>query len=265
MQMVRPYFNLGHQVFCDRFFTSPTLFEKLWEKGTAACGTLSTNRRGSPPQVKGKFNKQVRHSSIAVEDTSSESRMTCAMWIDKKPVVVLSTGVPQVLSTVRRRIDQRGRERSEVPCPASMGFVDQADAERGKFRAGRTSRRWWLYIYWFCVNSAIGNAHHLHTLHRKASGKKPLTTFDFRRQLVINLVSRRIDLNQMKVIMVRRSEPDLGLSEMPAGAGCRIGRNEKGCRGCVACPCGQNICNTEECFREVHNYFDSSGLFRVGF
>ena len=65
--------------------------------------------------------------------------------------------------------------RSDVPCPESvalynnnMGLVDQAEQERGKFRAGRTSRRWWLYVYWFCVNPAIGNAHHLHTLDMKA-------------------------------------------------------------------------------------------------
>ena len=46
------YQGLGHHLYVDNFYTSPKLFKDLLETGTLACGTVQSNRRGFPPELK---------------------------------------------------------------------------------------------------------------------------------------------------------------------------------------------------------------------
>ena len=64
--LVEPFLFKGHRVFCDRFFTSPSLAQRLWEKQTPVCGTVQLNRKGMPknkPTVK-KSSKH-KHERVA--------------------------------------------------------------------------------------------------------------------------------------------------------------------------------------------------------
>lgn len=51
VSLCEPLFNLGHHVYMDSFFTSPSLFQELEENQTGACGTLPSNRQGVPAVV----------------------------------------------------------------------------------------------------------------------------------------------------------------------------------------------------------------------
>ena len=51
MSLMDPLLNLGHHLYCDNYFTSPSLFTDLGDNQTGACGTLRTNRIGVPRQV----------------------------------------------------------------------------------------------------------------------------------------------------------------------------------------------------------------------
>ena len=42
----------NHFIYCDNFFTSPSLFKELLEKGTYACGTVWQNSKGFPSDLK---------------------------------------------------------------------------------------------------------------------------------------------------------------------------------------------------------------------
>jgi hypothetical protein len=42
----------GHHCYMDNFFTSPQLLVDLNKDGIYGCGTVRTNRKGFPPQLK---------------------------------------------------------------------------------------------------------------------------------------------------------------------------------------------------------------------
>ena len=57
--LTRPLVRKYHHVFMDNFFTSPALFVDLHQDGIYACGTIRSNRRGFPQDLKG--NKVVKN------------------------------------------------------------------------------------------------------------------------------------------------------------------------------------------------------------
>ena len=52
--LTRPLVGKHHHIFMDNFFTSPTLFMDLLQDDIYACGTVRSNRRGFPRDLKGK-------------------------------------------------------------------------------------------------------------------------------------------------------------------------------------------------------------------
>lgn len=52
MHLMEPYYALGHCLFLDNWYVSPTLFKSLLEKKINACGTVRSNRKGLPKSVK---------------------------------------------------------------------------------------------------------------------------------------------------------------------------------------------------------------------
>ena len=53
MRLLQPYFEKGHNLYCDNYYTSPALFHHLGQRhNTGACVTLRTNRKYVPKEVK---------------------------------------------------------------------------------------------------------------------------------------------------------------------------------------------------------------------
>jgi len=46
--MMKPYYNKGHIVYTDNWYSSPILTEFLHEKDTGLYGTVRKNRKGLP-------------------------------------------------------------------------------------------------------------------------------------------------------------------------------------------------------------------------
>ena len=56
--LTRPLVGKSHHVFMDNYFSSPALFESLLQDKIYACGTIRSNRRGFPQDLKGKRLKE---------------------------------------------------------------------------------------------------------------------------------------------------------------------------------------------------------------
>ena len=66
-----------------------------------------------------------------------------------------------------------------------MGSVDLNDQLRGYYAIGTKSRKWWRYLFWFCVDVSIVNAF---ILERKAINHPSMTQLDFRVELAKDLI-----------------------------------------------------------------------------
>ena len=87
----------GHHVYTDNFYTSPALFGDLRRLGFGACRTVRINRRGVPPEMKAPLKKGETTSTLI------DSSMMALKWMDKRPVVMLSTIHDNSFVTKKRR------------------------------------------------------------------------------------------------------------------------------------------------------------------
>ena len=83
----------GHHVYTDNFYSSGDL-RRL---GFGACGTVRMNRRGVPTEMKAALKKGETIS------TQIDSSMMVLNWMDKRPVVMLSTIHDDSFVTKKRR------------------------------------------------------------------------------------------------------------------------------------------------------------------
>jgi len=92
------------------------------------------------------------------------SNLTVSVWKDKKLVHHLSTlSKPD---TIEEAPTCHGPVILKLTQPANanaynkhMCGVDRHDALHMKYDVGRNSKKWWRYLFWFLVNSAIVNAY----------------------------------------------------------------------------------------------------------
>ena len=58
MRLLENKFNKGYLVFVDNFYTSPNLFLDLFNKGVCGTGTMRTNRKNYPPELREAWDKK---------------------------------------------------------------------------------------------------------------------------------------------------------------------------------------------------------------
>lgn len=85
VRLITPYLNQGYCVYMDNYFSSPHLFYFLYLNATLACGTLRTNRKGVP--------RQLKEMRVAKGDiyTMNNSTLVLVKYADKKDVTLLTT------------------------------------------------------------------------------------------------------------------------------------------------------------------------------
>ena len=60
LQVIRRVEGLGHKIFMDNYFTSPALFDDLFQRIINACGTVRHDGRGIPRDIGPKSLKMKR-------------------------------------------------------------------------------------------------------------------------------------------------------------------------------------------------------------
>ncbi|KAJ4456540.1 putative PiggyBac transposable element-derived protein 5 [Paratrimastix pyriformis] len=155
MELLKGYTGSWRVLFCDNWYTSPALVQHLLDRQTYCAGTLQLRRKegGSRP----------------FGNVFAQGPFTFTVWQDKKPVVILSTGV-KTLDTqqVTRWLGDSKvgyRRVNDVPCPSAvhsyrchMGGVDLFDQFRASHEVCRRSSRWYLHLFFFMVNCSAINA-----------------------------------------------------------------------------------------------------------
>ena len=143
------------------------------------CGTTRVNRKDIPKEL-AVTNREVKALRQGGSISCRKNNLVATAWKDKKVVHFLSTqSNPVGNDTVNHK--QRGgtviqvRSAPVVKCyNRSMGGVDLHDQLHGYY-AIRT-RKWWWYLFWFCVDVSTLNAF---ILERKAINHHSRTQLDF--------------------------------------------------------------------------------------
>ena len=131
--------------------------------------------------------------------TLQKGPVTASAWRDNKVFIVMSTcRQPNEHGSVLRR--QRDGTRISLPCPAAvvsyntyMGGVDRGDQLRGYYSCRSKSHKFYKYIFYFLLDTAVINVYILYTHYTESPTFK--TVKDFRvslaKSLIGNYCSRR--------------------------------------------------------------------------
>ena len=158
LQLTRPFRHKKYTVFCDNYFTSPALFDELFQHGLYACGTVRCDRRDFPSDLRGL--RMVRGS----HQFRQRGNLSAVVWQDKRQVSVLSTMTnPHETVAIQRK--ERDGTRTTLTCPTAiacynlhMSGVDKGDQLRQYYSLRTKFMKYYKYIFFFLLDTSITNA-----------------------------------------------------------------------------------------------------------
>lgn len=166
----------GHVIITDNYFTSPKLFLELMARGFWATGTVRKTRKGFPDSLGGFPKSQLPERGSLVVRMHRDRNMCAAMWMDSKPVFLLSCAENPVDPTafVNRWV---ARQRKEFPTsPILLQYqrfmrgVDLVDQQRQEYTGQLHSHKWWHRLLFFILDSSLLNAYILYSEDTRAVG-----------------------------------------------------------------------------------------------
>ena len=264
MKLVQPYHSQGYMVFCDNFYTSPTLLQSLKANGIGATGTLNTNRRGVPACVK--QIQQVLNRTGISRGTGyyvREEDNVYVCWRDNKCVCVASNSYPghRDGTTSRRGKNPSGHfEMMEIPLPSPikaynkyMGGVDKSDQLIGYHRILRQTKRYWRTLLFHLFEICVTNSAVIRKWKHMQNKTKPLTMSGFRDAVVLAIIKKYGGDNTqhgMQDFTIRHgSTPYAGTRRK-----CAI-CHKKCTRYCKDCPFSPALCQSikKQCHEDWHS------------
>ena len=262
-RLVQPFMNKNHHIFFDNFFSSVRLVEHLEAQDTFACGTVRVNRKGIPNAAKTKLKpgeKVVRQ----------KGNLVFTKWHDKRDVCILSTNCSPIEPDF---VVQRRGQNVNVSKPAvvglynsHMGGVDLNDQLRQYYNIGRSSYKWYKYLFWFLIDVSICNSFILFNHHKVSTGQTKCKQVAFRTLLAKQLIAgfcsdgsgkrKKIDslsldpLNAVKHFIVKIKGRKRGCVQCKR-KGDKTAKNRAIETTFECLQCGVALCKME-CFRDYH-------------
>ncbi|XP_047111958.1 piggyBac transposable element-derived protein 4-like [Schistocerca piceifrons] len=141
LRLCNSYLSKGHTLYMDRFYTSVKLFEKLFDEGTSAVGTVMRNRRGIPQEFK---QNKLRRGEIVFKRKNS---VLALHWKDTRDVFALSTK-HRMTSSVTKTKSKAGMVEKLKPdlildYNKNKTGVDHGDQLVTYYYFQRRTMKWW--------------------------------------------------------------------------------------------------------------------------
>ena len=138
------------------------LYRKLLSHNIYCTGTLRSNRRDFPPDLKDVSKRGLASRGDVM--TRQDGNVSVCVWQDTRPVTFMSSGhnPDHTKSIPRKRVDG---SIMNVECPICivdynkyMGGVDRGDQYRKYYHVHVKSRKSYKYIFWFLFEVCILNS-----------------------------------------------------------------------------------------------------------
>ena len=147
-----------HHIYFDNFFMGIDLMLNLLRKGTYACGTMRSNRKGFPESLKGHTKRGLPNRGD-IQMVQSKNLCVC-VWQDTKPISCCFSNSNTSSCTVSRK--KKDGSSLSLSCPtaianydAKMGGVDRNDQLRGYYNIAIKSRKYYKYLFYAALDVAI--------------------------------------------------------------------------------------------------------------
>ncbi|XP_064639800.1 piggyBac transposable element-derived protein 4-like [Lineus longissimus] len=229
LSLAHPLLDQGYGINMDNFFSSPVLFDFLCQHETDAVGTIRSNRKGLPVQMKQKRLKKGESCEYY------RGKLMALKWRDKKDVHMLSTYHNGTKVDVRQRGDKvASKPQVCLTYNDTMGGVDLSDAYLVCYPSVRKRlKKYYQKQFRHLVDMSALNAY---LLYKKQGGKMDRLTFQL--DLIEGILAK---YKQGAPAKPRRGRPPHG--EMPQRLSERhfpshippTPKKDKPTRRCVVC------------------------------
>ena len=208
LHLTKDLVGKGYHVYCDNFYSSPSLFLQLHTMGIGACGTARIDRRGVPLH----FQKAKLQKGEIM--TYNDGPLMGLKWQDKRQVVMLSTIHDATIIEKRRRtrrvaggIEVIRKPRVIEEYNTYMGGVDKGDQLVTYYGFSHRTTKWYKRVFLHLFEVSLVNAYILYcTL---LPPKQRLSHLDFRLAVASHLLdsfispstqhARRADDNPLRL------------------------------------------------------------------
>jgi len=181
LQVIRRVEGLGHKIFMDNYFTSPALFDDLFQRKINACGTVRHDKRGMPWDI-GPKSLKIKRGDIA---TRVRRTLRAVRWEDRWDVYILSNmHASPVDGNFTKESGQAIKPRVVEDYNAYMGIVDKSDRMVNSYGIAHRTWKWTKKLFFHLTDLTILNAF---LIHKSCGGK--MTHKNFREILVCKLIS----------------------------------------------------------------------------
>src|SRR5215469_5043098 len=205
LELVRRVEGLGHKLYMDSYFSSPALFDDLFERKINCCGTVRSDRRGMPKDISSRAMKTKKGDII----TRVGGNQSIVRWKDKRDVYVLTNmHTPPVEGNFCDESGHAVKPRVIEDYNAHMGYVDKSDRMVNSYGIARRTWKWTKKLFFHLTDMAILNAF---LLHKTCGGK--MKHKRFREVLVRNLITESHEQN-VTVSGVSRGRPSPSVSQI---------------------------------------------------
>ena len=176
----------GLHLYTDNYYTSPLLYNHLYNCGINACGTARINRKFFPKEL---VIQPTIGNRGSYKFLSDGPLLACA-WVDKRAIYFLSTihvaEPPSGKPCVVKRTQADGSKKDLVcpPCLPDyqkyMRGVDRIDQLCSYYNVGRRSLKWWKRVFSYGIECCLGNSYVLDGyVHPDEHAKKGRNKRDF--------------------------------------------------------------------------------------
>ncbi|KAL1447732.1 hypothetical protein MTO96_044227 [Rhipicephalus appendiculatus] len=153
-----------HKVAADNFFSSLELAEELAKTGLGFIGTLRNNRlRDCHLKTESDLKKEGRGAFDYVVNTVKD--LVVVRWYDNRSVTLVSNYASTEPVRTVRRWNKKEKKFVQVQQPATvatynsfMGGVDLFNYLTALYKYSLKSRRWYLYLFYHSIMTAMVNA-----------------------------------------------------------------------------------------------------------
>ena len=190
-KLTMPLRGNNYRVYMDNLYTSLVVLKFLHGHNIFAAGTIRTNRKHFPKELKQPESWQEVNTFVSKIVTFSS--LTVTTWEDVKTVRFASTlSQPDLVTQAVRRINGQYQNVPQPHVASQYALfyksVDFFDFCREKYPAGRSSKKVWKFLMWFFVNSCCVNAWILYKTVKGNTLPKSYDHFKFRHAVALGLI-----------------------------------------------------------------------------
>lgn len=181
MKLLQEFFDKGHHVYMDNYYSGVRLYLDIFQRTTMACGTVRLNRKLLPAELKTRLKK----GEIVALRTGS---LLALKWKDKRDVSILSTVHTSALKDTGK-VDRQTNEpivkpEAIIDYNKHMGGVDRGDQLWQYFGFARITRKAYKKMFFHMQHICEVQAY---LIYKKVTDK-PILHRKFCQQLIKDLI-----------------------------------------------------------------------------